>query len=150
MSEKRICPAGHEYWWPAARWQHEQCATNTERLTGATNTAEGKSEPDVVLARVKKARVVRANKAAGGNRDERVSQKAVGSNRTANRRSRLTQRLTMNHMRLTELLPCEQMGLCEYPRCLSRCKDEKCQSLCHTKPRIGEAERPTTPTNGTT
>jgi hypothetical protein len=63
-------------------------ATNTERLTGATNKAEGKSEPDVVLARLKKAGVVRTNKAAGGNRDERVSQKAVGSNRTANRRSK--------------------------------------------------------------
>lgn len=25
MPERRVCPAGHEYWWPGASWQHENC-----------------------------------------------------------------------------------------------------------------------------
>lgn len=25
MPELRKCPLGHDYWWPAARWQHEAC-----------------------------------------------------------------------------------------------------------------------------
>jgi hypothetical protein len=28
MAERRSCVCGKEYWWPAARWQHEQCAIN--------------------------------------------------------------------------------------------------------------------------
>ena len=42
MSEKRNCEGcGQDYWWPAARWQHEGCATNAatnnERLTDVSN-----------------------------------------------------------------------------------------------------------------
>jgi hypothetical protein len=42
-----------------------------------------------------------------------------------------------------EWLPCEVMGWCEYPKCLERCHDQKCNSLCHTRP-----EPTTTPALG--
>lgn len=38
MPEKRVCPRGHEYWWPGAGWQHEGCTVLTARLP-ATNAA---------------------------------------------------------------------------------------------------------------
>ena len=38
MSEKRNCEGcRQEYWWPAARWQHEKCVN--EHLTDASNRA---------------------------------------------------------------------------------------------------------------
>jgi hypothetical protein len=33
MAERRSCVCGKEYWWPAARWQHEKCVV----VNAATN-----------------------------------------------------------------------------------------------------------------
>jgi hypothetical protein len=39
MPERRSCPAGHDYWFPGERWQHEKCGVvnHQESVTTTTN-----------------------------------------------------------------------------------------------------------------
>ena len=105
MPESRICEGcGKSYWWPAAGWQHEKCATNAAtnilanvpevRLTDATNGIE-QSDRDMQGSE---------SEAAGGHSVRERDSGVAG--KTQNRRSREAynayQRQYMRKYRLTK------------------------------------------------
>jgi hypothetical protein len=48
MPERRSCPAGHEYWFPGERWQHEKCVVvnHQESVTTASNVVVNERSKD--------------------------------------------------------------------------------------------------------
>lgn len=47
MSGNRLCPAGHSYWWPGAKWQHEACVS-----PAVPSRATSDSQPPADVANV--------------------------------------------------------------------------------------------------
>ena len=65
MPERRVCPKGHGYWWPAAAWQHEGCVANTD----VANQSVANIEEVVVANRISNPETFRVQAWREANRD---------------------------------------------------------------------------------